>query len=103
MAKTIHDICVYCGNLDDLTKDHVIPQCLFPDGIPIGAPKVWACDECNGVIKSGLDSYLRDFIVTDMNTSRSPVVEQIRPKFERAVTRNRDCKLDCVNGQNRNR
>lgn len=88
MAKTIHATCVYCNTIDDLTKDHVIPQCLFPDGIPIDAPKVWACETCNGVIKSRLDTYLRDFLATDMHTSRSPIVQQMIPKFHRAVKRN---------------
>ncbi len=88
MAKTIHGTCVYCNTIDDLTKDHVIPQCLFPDGIPIDAPKVWACETCNGVIKSRLDTYLRDFLATDMHTSRSPIVQQMIPKFHRAVKRN---------------
>lgn len=89
MAKSKQGVCVYCGQVAELTEDHVIPQCLFPNGVPLDAPKVWACKPCNGVVKSGLDQYFRDLLVTDMHTSRSPVVQQIIPKFHRAVKRNR--------------
>ena len=86
--KTIPGNCMYCGKEDVLTEDHVIPQCLFSNGIPTDAPKVWACTHCNGVVKSGLDTYLRDLLVTDMHTSRSPIAQQLFPKFGRAVGRN---------------
>jgi len=86
--KTIRGNCVYCGKADVLTEDHVIPQCLFPNKIPADAPKVWACEHCNGVVKSGLDTYLRDLLVTDMHTSQSPVAQQLFEKFGRAVGRN---------------
>jgi hypothetical protein len=88
MTKTIRGTCVYCVNVDMLTEDHVIPQCLFPTKIPSDAPKVWACEHCNGVVKSKLDAYLRDLLVTDMHSSRSPVAQQLFPKFGRAVVRN---------------
>ncbi len=80
--------CVYCGSAGEVTEDHVIPQCLFPNGIPSDAPKVWACAHCNGTVKSGLDTYLRDLLVTDAHTSQSPVAQQLFPKFGRAVGRN---------------
>ncbi len=88
MPKRIRGTCPYCGNVTELTEDHVIPQCLFPNGIPADAPKVWACEHCNGVVKSKLDTYLRDLLVTDMHSSRSPAAQQLFSKFSRAVGRN---------------
>lgn len=82
-------ICTYCGSVSDVTDDHVIPQCLFPGKIPTDVPRVWACQHCNGVVKSQLDTYLRDLLVTDMHSSRSPIAKQLYPKFERSAARNR--------------
>lgn len=81
-------MCVYCCQEVELTEDHVIPQCLFPNGIPTDAPKVWACELCNGVVKSRLDQYFRDLLVTDMHSSQSPVAQELFPKFGRSVVRN---------------
>lgn len=88
MAKSKQGVCVYCGQVAELTEDHVIPQCLFPNGIPADAPKVWACEPCNGVVKSRLDQYFRDLLVTDMHSSQSPVAQELFPKFGRSVVRN---------------
>ncbi len=89
MAKKIQQgTCVYCTKECEVTEDHVIPQCLFPNGLPIDVPKVFACQPCNHIIKSGNDTYLRDFLVTDMNSSQSPLTQELFSKFERAVKRN---------------
>lgn len=88
MVKTVQGNCAYCDQFTELTEDHVIPQCLFPNGIPLDAPTVWACEYCNHVMKSRLDTYLRDLLVTDMHSSRSPIAQQLFPKFGRAVSRN---------------
>src|SRR5579864_3633221 len=87
MAKIIIGNCPYCGNVDELTEDHVIPRCLFPNGVPADVPKVYACRHCNHVVKSELDAYLRDLLETDMNSSGSPLAQQLLPIFERAVSR----------------
>ena len=86
--KTIHGICVYCSKEDELTEDHVIPQCLFSNGVPADAPTVYACATCNHIVKSANDNYLRDLLCTDRRSSRSPIVQELRPKFGRAVSRN---------------
>ncbi|HEY6541968.1 MAG TPA: hypothetical protein VIZ18_13580 [Ktedonobacteraceae bacterium] len=88
MAKSKQGVCVCCGQVAELTEDHVIPQCLFPNGIPSDAPKVWACEPCNGIVKSRLDQYFRDLLVTDMHSSQSPVAQQLFAKFSRSVVRN---------------
>src|SRR5262249_21289051 len=56
-------LCPYCGLRPGKTKDHVIPQSLFPKPLPngINLPTVKACAECNNVRKSGDDTFLRDF------------------------------------------
>src|SRR5947209_18913695 len=87
MAKSKQGACVYCGQVAELTEDHVVPQCLFPNGIPADAPKVWACEPCNGVVKSRLDQYFRDLLVTDMHSSQSTVAQKLFQKFGRSVVR----------------
>src|SRR5690242_11458392 len=88
MAKSKQGVCVYCGQGALLTEDHVISQCLFPNSIPSDAPKVWACEPCNGIVKSRLGQYFRDLLVTDMHSSQSPVAQELFAKFSRSVVRN---------------
>jgi hypothetical protein len=80
--------CAYCGDYDILTRDHVIPQCLFVGGTPGDVPRVYACSTCNGDEKSSNDTYLRDLLVMDMDSSEHPVVKQLFDKFVRAIKRN---------------
>lgn len=82
--------CVYCGEYDKVTKDHVIPQCLFPDDkpLPTNIPKVNACKECNNVVKSANDTYFRDFLMVDMSSYQHPLAQQLFPKFARSALRN---------------
>jgi hypothetical protein len=81
--------CVYCGNIGEVTLDHVIPQCLFPGHIPKDAPIVDACQKCNGEMKSAFDEYLRDMLVNDMSSSRNPIAKRLLAKYARASARNR--------------
>jgi len=81
-------ICAYCGKIHQLSEDHVIPQCLFTGKCPEDNPKVYACEQCNNIIKSANDSYLRDVLFMDMHSSQHPVVQQLWEKFERAIFRN---------------
>jgi len=78
---------VYCGNLDEVTEDHVIPKCLFLTGRPGDMPKVNACKACNNAEKSVNDTYLRDFLLLDMDSAEQPVPQQLFEKFARAVHR----------------
>jgi hypothetical protein len=88
VAKKIRGNCAYCGEYNKLSKDHVIPQCLFTDNLPGDIPKVYACTTCNNVAKSGNDTYLRDALVIDMDSSEHPIIQQLWEKFARAVQRN---------------
>lgn len=69
-------ICVYCGQLKEVSKDHVIPKCLFIKPYPLNLISVPACDECNNA-KSQNDDYLRDILVTDNWVSKSPTAQQV--------------------------
>jgi hypothetical protein len=69
-------ICVYCSQLKEVSKDHVVPKCLFTQPYPPNLISVPACDDCNRE-KSLNDDYLRDFLVTDNYVNQSPVAQQI--------------------------
>jgi hypothetical protein len=85
--KKIEGICPYCGKRAILTRDHVIPQCLYINGVPGNSPKVHACSHCNNDLKSRLDTYFRDFLVLDIEGSEHPVSKSLFPKLARAVKR----------------
>jgi hypothetical protein len=72
-------LCPYCCLRPGTTKDHVIPQGLFPKPLPNGINllTVKACAECNHVKKSGDDSFLRDFLITDMHCSDHPAAQSL--------------------------
>jgi hypothetical protein len=69
-------VCIYCGQLKEVTKDHVIPKCLFTQPYPLNLVTVPACDNCNRE-KSLNDDYLRDYLVTDNYVSQSPTAQEI--------------------------
>jgi hypothetical protein len=79
---------VYCGKRDQLSEDHVIPQCLFAGNCPGNTPKVYACEKCNNIVKSANDAYLRDMLFMDMDSTQHPIVQQLWEKFARALSRN---------------
>ena len=89
MAKRTVDTCVYCGNQKEVTREHVVPACLFPKPLPSNMVTVRTCYPCNNS-KSTDDAYLRDFLVSDLAAGKSSVVQQIRTdKLKRSVQRNR--------------
>lgn len=73
--------CAYCGELKDLTRDHVIPECLFKQPYPKNLITVSACDDCNSA-KSKNDEYLRDLVTTDIYGNQSPLAQEL---FEQKV------------------
>jgi hypothetical protein len=87
--KIKQGICAYCGAVGDVTRDHIIPQCLWDkrssdDVVPI----VDACPQCNNIAKSENDTYLRDLLVNDQDAFQHDIVQQIRPKFMRSAREN---------------
>lgn len=70
--------CAYCDVVTVLTEDHVIPRCLFPDKrVPGDIPIVYACQQCNNSKKNLDDSYLRDLLVVDADSSANPLAQSI--------------------------
>lgn len=68
--------CVYCGLHKMLTRDHVIPQCLFTNPLPPNLITAPVCDDCNKE-KGRDDDFLRDFLASDMFGNQSPIANQI--------------------------
>lgn len=85
--KKVMGVCPYCCKQAILTRDHVIPQCLYTNGVPGNSPKVYACSHCNNELKSRLDTYFRDFLVLDIEGSEHPVSKSLFPKLARAIRR----------------
>jgi hypothetical protein len=88
--RTTPTVCVYCGELAICTDEHVIPQCLFPEGQQ--PPKsdfviVPVCSPCNER-KARDDSYIRDWLATDLASDGSPVAEAVRPTVYRSAKKN---------------
>lgn len=90
MAKSLprQGICAYCGNVGEVSTDHVIPQCLWPGRVRKDAPAVDACRPCNNVWKSEYDTYLRDILVNDRACARNPIAQKVREKYYRAAADN---------------
>jgi hypothetical protein len=86
--RKVYDDCAYCGVYDKLSRDHVIPQCLFINGLPGDLPIVYACKTCNNEEKSVNDTYLRDLLILDMDSAEHPITKQHWNSFARAVRRN---------------
>lgn len=57
--------CAYCGTSGEVTRDHVIPHCLWSEAIPLDIFTIDACRKYNNVEKSGNDVYLRDLLIND--------------------------------------
>lgn len=74
--KKIIGECVYCGKTATLTKEDVIPRCLFPKPRPTDLVKVPACLSCNNA-KSKNDDYLRDLLISDVYAQQNPVAQAL--------------------------
>lgn len=77
--------CAYCGDVRNLTRDHVIPRCLFPRPLPAAMLTVPACRSCNQR-KAKHDDFLRDVLVTDIaaedNAAAQAVFENVNAHLE---------------------
>jgi hypothetical protein len=76
--KVVSGPCAYCDQEGRLTRDHVLPQCLFQERIPLDIPVVYTCRQCNNNEKSQDDTYLRDMLARDGLAVASDVVQAIR-------------------------
>jgi hypothetical protein len=77
MERSKTGVCVYCGERAKLTREHVIPECLFTKPLPPNMITVGTCFQCNNG-KSDDDVYLRDFLLADMATGENACAEEIR-------------------------
>ena len=83
-------LCAYCGIKPGVTRDHVIPLCLFGSRRPAFLVTVPACQNCHGKSKSRDDEYLRDMLVMNVGASNHPVAQAIsRGSMWRASANNR--------------
>src|SRR4051812_42325353 len=71
MKVGVDDFCVYCGATEDLTDDHVPPECIFPKGRRTGLVKVRACRRCNGGASKD-DEYFRMMLCMSEEAGESP-------------------------------
>jgi|SRR5271169_234198 len=63
--------CVYCGELRELTRDHVPPRCLFSKPRPPDLVTVPCCDTCNRAL-SKHDEYFRIAVTTGIDREKFP-------------------------------
>lgn len=68
--------CAYCGQIGHVTKDHVVPKCLFVPPYPRDLITVKACTECNNK-KSLNDDFLRDTLVVDAFAGENATVQAL--------------------------
>src|SRR5438105_792530 len=68
--------CAYCGRSLPVTRDHVVPKCLFGEPLPKFLVTVPACDDCNN-LKSRSDDVLRDYLVMDINVCEHPLAQRL--------------------------
>lgn len=81
--------CTYCGKQRPITRDHVVPKCLFPGPVPNDMPIVPACQPCNQELAQHQD-YLRDMLICDFRCSDHPAARAIlEGPVRRAIQTNR--------------
>lgn len=69
--------CAYCGIISELTRDEVLPRCLFSKPRPDNLIKVLACARCNNEEKSRDDDFLRDLILSDRNSMKNETAKNL--------------------------
>ncbi len=84
--RKVFSACPYCGKSGKMSREHVIPQGLFSNGLPGDLPKIPVCELCNNK-KSRYDNYLRDFLLLDMHSCDQPEARELFPRLERAIPR----------------
>jgi hypothetical protein len=64
-------VCVYCGELRELTRDHIPPRCLFSKPRPHNLITVPCCNNCNREL-SKHDEYFRIAIAAGIDKEKFP-------------------------------
>ena len=79
-------ICVYCGEVRELTEDHIPPKALFPPELHKNLLRVASCVCCNtGASKD--DEYLRTVIALSAKSERGPALKVISDAAIRSLKR----------------
>jgi hypothetical protein len=82
--------CVYCGNIAICTREHVIPECLYPESnFPAKSQFVIVpvCSPCNNR-KARDDSYVRDVLTSHISCNGNPTVRAVLPAVWRSMAKN---------------
>lgn len=89
MRKRENGTCTYCGAIGEVTREHVVPRCLFSPMPKLGVLLVPVCKKCNSEDKAKLDEYFRDRLVIDSMVQEHPTVRRIRQgTYKRSVDKN---------------
>ena len=88
MSRKTDQLCIYCGQAQAETLDHVPPKCLFTEPRPSNLYTVPCCAACNASF--GLDDeYFRTALAFRWDVSDHPAAPAIRDKALRATERAR--------------
>ena len=78
--KSKKGICVFCGNMRELTKDHIPPKTIFPKPRPNNLITVPSCYECNDSAKKD-DEYFGVMMAMQDTNGRHSSSSKLLPKI----------------------
>jgi hypothetical protein len=78
--------CVYCGEVRELTDDHIPPKNLFAKPRPNNLIEVPSCELCNGGASKD-DEYFRLMLTLREDTFDHPEVQKVLPTVFRSLTK----------------
>jgi hypothetical protein len=76
--------CIYCGNTENMTVDHIPPKALFPEPRPLNMMTVPCCRVCNESFSKD-DEYFRLILVSCQSVSEDPAVQVVNEKLLRSI------------------
>ena len=77
--------CTYCGQVKEVTDDHIPPKSIYKDPMPSCLPTVKSCAECNQG-SSEDDEYFRDTVLKYHAVSGKPQAKKQLAAMYRAAT-----------------
>jgi hypothetical protein len=86
MNRENKKICIYCGENNPTTKDHIPPKGLFANPRPSNLLTVPCCSTCHDKTSKD-DEYFRDMLSMCISTFNHPDVQGILPKVFRALAK----------------
>ncbi len=79
-------LCIYCGKIKEITKDHVPPKGLFPEPRPSDLITVPSCVECNKETEKDEDYFRATFMFS--NAGISPAGKKLWEKLDKMDKKN---------------